>query len=244
MVSSSGTRIVKGISFLIALGVLAMPADVIAFGGGSKSGGGGSGGGGNGGNSGWRRGDQVGMLRNTYYYLTNESDYSGPKNSRIKNSSGGTIAMVSANYKAATDIEGSGKLADGRVINFAGVFGGEIRYMLTQNPWGDAAYKRCPLHPFHTVAVNSSQVPLGSVIEIVETIGMVLPDGSIHNGLWRADDVGGAIGSDRVDLFIGLKKNETVLRTLTNKGITHLKALTAKFYRSAADSDCHFSPER
>ena len=41
---------------------------------------------------------------------------------------------------------------------------------------------------------------------------MKLPDGTIHDGYWYANDIGGAIKQDRIDLFVGDGNRGDVLR--------------------------------
>ena len=54
-----------------------------------------------------------------------------------------------------------------------------------------------------TVAVDPKVIPRHSVLFIKETVGLKLPDGTIHDGYWYASDVGGAIKGARIDLFTG-----------------------------------------
>lgn len=61
----------------------------------------------------------------------------------------------------------------------------------------------CPVAPMRTLAVDPSIVPRHSIVYIKETAGMVLPDGSVHDGFWYASDIGGAIKGERIDLFTG-----------------------------------------
>ncbi len=62
----------------------------------------------------------------------------------------------------------------------------------------------CRLTPMRTVAVDPSVFPRHSVLFIKQTVGMKLPDGTVHDGFWYASDVGRAIKGLRVDLFTGI----------------------------------------
>lgn len=185
---------------------------------------------------------EEGQFRNTYYYMIYEADYpaSDPRTETVLDRNGNVLARVSAKFRKDLLMEGSGKLLDGRVLNYYGRVGGVSRFHVTRHEFGRGA-GNCALMPFKTIAVDPSQIPLGSQIYIDETRGMKLPDGSIHNGVWYAQDTGGAILHDRIDIFIGRKKDE---RTLVNHRITHLKPLTIRILaRPNADSCAYQSPE-
>jgi len=62
----------------------------------------------------------------------------------------------------------------------------------------------CKLTPMRTVAVDPTIFPRHSVLFIKQTVGMRLPDGTVHDGYWYASDVGRAIKGLRVDLFTGV----------------------------------------
>lgn len=61
----------------------------------------------------------------------------------------------------------------------------------------------CRVVPMRTLAVDPKVVPKGSVVFIKETVGLPLPGGGVHDGLWYASDIGGAIKGDRIDLYTG-----------------------------------------
>ena len=64
----------------------------------------------------------------------------------------------------------------------------------------------CKVVAMRTVAVDKNLIPKRSILFIKETVGMKLPDGSIHDGYWYASDTGGAIKGDRIDLYTGKGK--------------------------------------
>ena len=61
----------------------------------------------------------------------------------------------------------------------------------------------CPAVPMRTLAVDPAVVPKGSVVFIKQTVGLPMPNGGLHNGLWYASDVGGSIRGDHIDLYTG-----------------------------------------
>jgi 3D (Asp-Asp-Asp) domain-containing protein len=173
--------------------------------------------------------------RNTYYYLILEDKYAGqPKTEKIYDMNDKVLVMVSPKYKTDLTMEGSGKLIDGRVLNWAGKKDGTHRFRFTKNSWGDGV-GTCPLVPFKTIAVDPKKISLGTLVRIKESIGMKLPSGEIHDGYWRADDIGGAIKEDRIDIFIGQKSWE---QTLAKHGITHLKPLTVEVIETPEPGNC------
>lgn len=54
-----------------------------------------------------------------------------------------------------------------------------------------------------TIATDPRVIPRRTKVFIRETVGMRMPDGSIHDGYWYASDTGGAIRGERVDLYTG-----------------------------------------
>jgi len=164
-------------------------------------------------------------LRNTYYLILDESRYAPGTEASILTMSGSLIAKVSASYKKGLDIEGTGRLRDGRVVNYAGRGADKsVRYLVSKAPFGYGV-GGCPLVPFKTIAIDKNVVPYGSTVRIKETVGMVLPDGSKHDGLWKAEDTGGAIKNDRLDFFLGLDHKGV---TLDKAKIRHMQPMTVE----------------
>jgi 3D (Asp-Asp-Asp) domain-containing protein len=133
------------------------------------------------------------VLRSTYYILCLESDYA-PSDLHmfdLLDVDGKVLARVTEKFKKAAEIEGSLKLRDGRVLNYAGIKGGIYRWKTTPFQHGINAMNG-PLVPMQSAAVDPKVIKLGSRLAIEG-----LP------GVWIADDVGGAIKGDRIDLFAG-----------------------------------------
>ena len=61
----------------------------------------------------------------------------------------------------------------------------------------------CRVVPMRTMATDPRVVPKGSVVFIKETVGLPLPGGGLHDGLWYASDIGGAIKGQHIDLYTG-----------------------------------------
>ena len=61
----------------------------------------------------------------------------------------------------------------------------------------------CKVVAMRTAAIDPKLISKRSVLFIKETVGMKMPDGSVHDGYWYASDVGGAIKGKRIDLYTG-----------------------------------------
>lgn len=77
-----------------------------------------------------------------------------------------------------------------------------------------------------TLATDPRVIPRRTRLFIRETVGLRLPDGTVHDGYWYASDTGGAIRGARVDLYTGHGRGsmQPVMRfnqrrlTITNAG--------------------------
>jgi 3D (Asp-Asp-Asp) domain-containing protein len=180
-------------------------------------------------------------LRNTHYYVVLESLYaSKPKDAVVRDMKDNVIAKVSSDFKKAADVEGTARLIDGRLINFAGSKKREVRWIVTTAPYG-LGVRHCELTPYRVVAIDPKVIPLGSLIKIRETVGMKLPDGSIHDGYWYAYDIGGAILKDRIDLFVGDGDRGDVLRA---HKIKHLMPLSVEIVSPPPPDSCVYKKRR
>lgn len=127
------------------------------------------------------------------------------------------LALASREFHHSLSLEGTGRLADGRMLNFSGDcpcarpghLGRRICYELVDQgryPWGLGArigYSHVPLEPFRTVAVDPGVIPVGSVLFVPAWRGGRWPDGSARDGCFRAEDSGSGIRGRHVDLFSG-----------------------------------------
>jgi len=128
------------------------------------------------------------------------------------------FARTTERYACSLQVEGSGLLRDDRIINTTGDCpwgyssgrrGYDGRAIATcfeeldvkEFPFGRGAGVR-PLIPFKSVAVDPTVIHIGEPLYIPEFDGLVLPDGSIHDGCVRADDTGGGIKRRKMDFFV------------------------------------------
>jgi 3D (Asp-Asp-Asp) domain-containing protein len=125
------------------------------------------------------------------------------------------FAHVLQRFSYALAVEGSGLMADDRVVNIDSKcpFGSGYCYEQLDAkayPFGRGNGTR-PLVPFKSVAVDPKVVPIGEPLYIPEFDGLELPDGSIHDGCVRADDTGGHIKGHHIDFFVVTYGNFKIL---------------------------------
>ena len=163
--------------------------------------------------------DQGWALR--FYWLALEEDYQDreamPRAGRGKDvpintwvelytREGYYFARVPERFAWALRLEGSGLMLDGRVVNYKGAcqfgYGTCFEQLdIREHPFGRGAGTR-PLIPFKSVAVDPRVIKIGEPLYVPEFDGLLLPDGSIHDGCVRADDTGGGIKKRKMDFFV------------------------------------------
>lgn len=171
---------------------------------------------------------KIGSLKPTFYWVAVEADDGQEKNKELKDMDGNVMARVSATFDAAIRMEGTGKMLDGRILNFAGRApkeggGLEVRFLVCppEAPYG-YGLDYIPLVPFRSVAVDPEVVKIGSKIYIPKAVGIALPDGSTHDGYFMAVDIGSAIKNKRIDMFTSYGDQSDVFE---RGGIQNMKAL-------------------
>lgn len=134
------------------------------------------------------------------------------------------VAEVSRSFAAELQMQGTGRLRDGRTLNIWG----DCRcprspcFQETGRTWGTAGTGRS-LQPFRTVAVDPSVIPLGRLLYIEALDGKWMPGkapwgGFRHDGCVSADDTGGGIDGHQIDLFVGRRAH---YRGLAGNGGSH-----------------------
>jgi 3D (Asp-Asp-Asp) domain-containing protein len=141
----------------------------------------------------------------TSYRLALEFNYPGPKDATIL--VGDQQVKVTAEFAKVLKLEGAGVLDDGRMVN-ANNGKSYMFVRIIDAPYGLGSYKRTPLDPFRSIAVDPKIIPLGSTVYIYEARGMPLPpapDGTplFHDGYFRAVDVGSMINGTHIDIYAG-----------------------------------------
>jgi 3D (Asp-Asp-Asp) domain-containing protein len=121
------------------------------------------------------------------------------------------IAEVTKDFASEIELQGTGQLKDGRVLNIEGHCRCEKSpcFKVTEAKWGTAGTGK-PLQPFRTVAVDPKVIKLGSLLYVPLLEGRTMPGrapwgGFVHDGCVVADDTGGGIDGNQLDLFVGRK---------------------------------------
>jgi 3D (Asp-Asp-Asp) domain-containing protein len=143
------------------------------------------------------------------------------------------IANVSKEFAAQLSMQGTGKLKDGRILNVWGACGCDYSpcFKVTETKWGTGGTGR-PLQPYRTVAVDPTIVKLGSLLYVPSLDGQTMPGrepwgGYVHDGCVVADDTGGGIKGNQLDLFVGRKSSVDLL---SRKGGSHAWARNQPIY--------------
>ncbi len=166
---------------------------------------------------------ELGSFFPTFYNIAEESFHEGaPSESLIEAGSNKLIARVTAGYRKELDIQGTGRLRDGRVLNVATRVNGQWNYrVLDAGEYGHGILGH-RIHPMRSVAVDFGYLCkaagfgfcedsiesirkklVGSLLYIPRLEGVRLASGAVHDGYVCAQDIGGAIREDRIDLFVG-----------------------------------------
>lgn len=153
----------------------------------------------------------LGSFTITYYYLPFETDYSGTPSTPIYDAYGRLIAYAPQAFVDEITMEGSGKLRDGRVVTY----NANGRFGVVDAPWGLGA-SGAAIIPYKSIAVDPAVIPFGSKIFIQEAVGLKLPDGTVHDGIFYAHDTGGWIKGTHIDIHAGQRQN---LSLFSNVGV-------------------------
>ena len=140
------------------------------------------------------------------------STYDGSERSNVISVDGKLIATVCTRFYRVLLMEGSAILSDrgaGKIsVNYGGVVNGDRRYHLLERCiYGEGVKKDLCLLPYHTLATDNKVHAIGDIIYIPKAVGIVLPDGTAHEGYFIVRDTGAAfsgVGAQRVDMFTGL----------------------------------------
>lgn len=155
-------------------------------------------------------GPRIGRFKVTYYWLATERP-GARRNATLYDRRCAPIARVSRSFVRRLTLEGTGRLADGRIVNVAHKCRCEqvkrCFMVLGKRRWGLGVGGR-PLVPFRSVAVDSSVVRISRTLYIPALDGAMMPGrppfgGFVHDGCVIADDRGGGVRGRHLDIFLG-----------------------------------------
>jgi 3D (Asp-Asp-Asp) domain-containing protein len=164
-------------------------------------------------------GPSLGAFQLTYYWVTTEEEFSGPKDTDLYDSSCTLLATVPSDFADSLAIEGTGRLIDGRVINTDGSCGCATSPCYLEvdaaHPWGYGVQNKA-LVPYRSFAVDKDEIAYGTKLYVEELDGVSVPGdapwgGFVHDGCVSADDTGGGIVGKHVDWFVALKASYSTL---------------------------------
>ncbi|KAI8886868.1 hypothetical protein K501DRAFT_292614 [Backusella circina FSU 941] len=125
---------------------------------------------------------------------------SGSKTKSLMTSDGSTIAQVSETTYEKLEMEVTGLLSSGVMVNLGSSKEVFVEVDRSSSPYGLGFESHISLEPW--VSVASNNLDLGTLLYIKELDGVSLPNGKIHNGCVRVDDVGWGLESCQVDFFV------------------------------------------
>jgi 3D (Asp-Asp-Asp) domain-containing protein len=180
--------------------------------------------------------EKLGTALVTFYWLIDESAsrYRGKPTAFLEDARGRLIARTTRRFKRDLVLEGSGRLRDGRTVSYDRKVGARNRFRLTTSHYGDGSLG-CVLTPYRTVAVDPHFVKLGSTIYIPQMKGARLPDGTIHDGIFVADDRGHFQGR-HVDIFTGVGPRAS--RPFSRHGFGSRSHVTIYLVGDSTPDDC------
>lgn len=162
---------------------------------------------------------RVGLMRPSFYWISLEPKDGKPKTKSLLDMDGNVLAKVTESYYKKLLMEGTGRLRNGKLVNFKGRVTlpngtSEIRWRFCgpDAPYG-FGYEDIPLRPFHSVAIDPKTIPIGSLLYIPAAKGISLPNGTRHDGYFNAVDIGSMIQKIKIDIFVGDEANRYVFES-------------------------------
>jgi 3D (Asp-Asp-Asp) domain-containing protein len=158
-------------------------------------------------------GGALGSFQLTYYWITDEADYTGVPDTTVYDASCNVLATVAADFWDSMRLEGTARLIDDRVVNYWGSCNCPRSPCFFEvdadHPWGYGSMSRA-LVPFRSVAVDRDVLAIGESLYAPALDGLLVPGEPpwgdfIHDGCLTADDTGGGITGMHIDFFVALR---------------------------------------
>ncbi|MEZ4437865.1 MAG: ATP-binding protein [Polyangiaceae bacterium] len=160
-------------------------------------------------------GTPVETYRNTYYDFPQEVAGAGKPTQNLFGPDCSLIRPVTQEFHDQVCVQGSGRLSTGETVSFAKRdcecaaicprTDQKICFDVLDKrafPWGRGATGG-PITPLRSVAVDPSEIPLGTVIYMPDFHGLRGPDGQPHDGCFIAQDRGLKVRGKHIDIFTG-----------------------------------------
>jgi 3D (Asp-Asp-Asp) domain-containing protein len=182
-------------------------------------------------------GAAIGRFLFTFYWEAEETDFADPSSTFLYDRSCVPLAAVSLAYLKSLAMEGTGRLVDGRLVNFESrCLCGWANVPCFQEIADDdprsfgIGVEGRGLSPFRSVAVDQSVIPIGTKLYVPDLDGLIMPGeppwgGFVHDGCLVADDRGSAIDDLQLD-FYSVKRNyyREIDRALNRKKVSVFEA--------------------
>ncbi|KAI8583407.1 hypothetical protein K450DRAFT_223505 [Umbelopsis ramanniana AG] len=123
----------------------------------------------------------------------------GPATYSLKTSSGKLIQKVSKITYQKFQMEGTGLLKSGKLVNVGDSDSEFVVLDQNKHPFGLGSDDK-NIYPF--VSVASNDLRQGTLLYIKALDGKTLPTGKKHNGCVRVDDVGDSFSGCQLDFFV------------------------------------------
>ena len=105
---------------------------------------------------------------------------------------------------------------------------GRIRFQEARGPYGDGATGTYSLIPLRSIAVDPTRIPYGTVVYIPKARGLTITFSSgesiIHDGYFFANDTGGAIKENHIDVYVGNEKHQELSAFVSSKSSATFEA--------------------
>lgn len=141
----------------------------------------------------------------TQYWIAREQAGARDRHAAALFARGGrAITYACPTFVAELTMEGTGLTWDDRLLNWDGREGQRACFVEVDRgsyPYG-IGVQGYSLVPYRSLAVDRRYIPIGRTVEMVELAGLLLPDGTLHDGCFVAVDGGGAIVGHHIDLFV------------------------------------------
>ncbi|KAI8967168.1 hypothetical protein BDF20DRAFT_902117 [Mycotypha africana] len=147
----------------------------------------------------------------TQYWVPKEGDkdmlndgtivtLTGSKKKKLVTDDGKMIAKVSKTTYEKFQMEGTGLLESGILVNLASSDDTFEKVDRKEAPYGLGNTDGSTLTPW--ISVASNDLKHGTILHIKELDGVELPNGRVHNGCVRVDDEGWSFGGCQLDWFV------------------------------------------